>query len=69
MRRWSCNIPRETYNLRVQVPRKEIPVYTVCNGAGERNLSFVRMPIDRGENGNAKNQDGQIALWYVEDDS
>ncbi len=39
------------------------------SGAGEGNLNFVRMLIDRGENVNAKNQEGQAALWHVEGNS
>jgi hypothetical protein len=67
--RCRSNLPKavhEPYNSREAVLKKEIPVYTVCSGAGEGNLNFVRMPIDRGENVNAQNRDGQTALWHVE---
>jgi hypothetical protein len=40
--------------LREAVLKTEIPLYTVCSGVGEENLSFVRMLIDRGGNVNAK---------------
>jgi hypothetical protein len=51
------------------VLKKEIPVHIVRSGAGEGNLNFVRMLIDRGENVNAKNQEGQAALRHVEGNS
>jgi len=42
------------------VAKIKVPVYAVRTSDGERNLSFVRMLIDRRENVNAMNQDGQL---------